>query len=123
MQVFACLDSKPKVINRMSNTGKFIYMAHRVLASAITCACMAAHAQTIVPRLNEEGSRGDIARKMKEKSAAQFDRADTNKDGKLSKEEVATVSNYYATNFEKHDTNKDSFLSWEEFVGHNRWPK
>ena len=95
----------------------------RMAAAAVALGCLVAQAQTVVPRLNEEGNRGDIARKMKEKSTAQFDLADTNRDGKLSKEEVATVSNYYASNFEKHDTNKDGFLSWEEFVGHNRWPK
>lgn len=96
---------------------------HLIRAALIALLCLEAGAQTIVPRLNEEGHRGEIARKMKEKSAAQFDRADANKDGRLSKEEVATVSNYYAANFEKHDTNKDNFLSWEEFVGHDRWPK
>jgi hypothetical protein len=99
------------------------YALHLLPAAMIACICQGTYAQTIVPRLNEEGHRGEIARKMKDKSAAQFDRADANKDGRLSKEEVATVSNYYATNFEKHDTNKDGFLSWEEFVGHNRWPK
>lgn len=82
-----------------------------------------AGAQTIVPRLDEPGTKGDIARKMKEKSAAQFDTADTNKDSRLSKEEVSKISDFYANNFEKHDKDKDGFLSWEEFVGHNRWPK
>ncbi len=82
-----------------------------------------AAAQTIVPKLDEEGRRGEMARKIKEKSAAQFDQADANKDGKLTKEEVATVSAFKAENFEKHDLDKDGFLSWEEFVGHKRWPK
>jgi Ca2+-binding EF-hand superfamily protein len=80
-------------------------------------------AQTIVPKLDEDGRRSEVARMIKEKSVAEFDKADVNKDGKLSKEEVATVSNYFANNFEKYDLNKDGFLSWEEFVGHNRWPK
>ncbi len=79
--------------------------------------------QTIVPKLDEEGRRGEMARKIKEKSAAQFDQADADKDGKLTKEEVATVSAFKAENFEKHDLDKDGFLSWEEFVGHKRWPK
>lgn len=82
-----------------------------------------ANAQTSVPRLDETGHRGEIARQMKTKAAAQFDAADANKDGKLSKAEAATISDYHANNFEKYDTNKDGFLSWEEFVGHNRWPK
>ena len=89
----------------------------------VAAALSVANAQTIVPRLDETGSRGDIARKMKAKSAALFDAADANKDGKLSKVETGTISEYYANNFEKYDTNKDGFLSWEEFVGHNRWPK
>lgn len=80
-------------------------------------------AQTIVPKLDEQGRKGDVARKAKEKAAAQFDAADENKDGKLSKEEVAKHFRYMSENFDKHDTNKDGFLSWEEFVGHNRWPK
>ena len=82
-----------------------------------------ANAQTIVPRLDEPGRRGEVARKMKDKAVADFDAADVNKDGKLSKEEVATVSPYLARNFEKHDKNQDGLLSWEEFVGHSRWPK
>lgn len=82
-----------------------------------------ANAQTIVPKLTEDGRRGEIARMMKEKSAAQFDAADANKDGQLTQPEVATVSAYFAENFDKRDTDKDGFLNWEEFVGHNRWPK
>lgn len=95
------------------------YLAILAMAAALSVA----NAQTIVPRLDETGSRGDVARKMKAKSAALFDAADANKDGKLSKPEAATISDYYANSFEKRDTNKDGFLSWEEFVGHNRWPK
>ena len=97
----------------------------RISAAILTTALAAgaADAQTIVPRLDEPGTKGDIARKMKEKSAAQFDAADTNKDGRLSREEVAKISDFYANNFDKHDKDKDGFLSWEEFVGHNRWPK
>lgn len=95
------------------------YLAILAMAAALSVA----NAQTMVPRLDETGSRGDVARKMKAKSAALFDAADADKDGKLSKLEAATISEYYANSFEKHDTNKDGFLSWEEFVGHKRWPK
>ncbi|MBK9020635.1 MAG: hypothetical protein IPL72_11770 [Sulfuritalea sp.] len=97
----------------------------RTLAVLLTTALAigSANAQTIVPRLDDPGTKGDIARKMKEKSATQFDTADANKDARLSKEEVSKISDFYANNFEKHDKDKDGFLSWEEFVGHSRWPK
>lgn len=94
-----------------------------VICVSLLAILAGADAQTIVPRLDEPGRRGEVARKLKDKAASDFDAADTNKDGKLSKEEVAKVSDYLARNFEKHDTNKDGFLSWEEFVGHSRWPK
>ncbi len=94
-----------------------------LLTMSLAIGSASASAQTIVPRLDEPGTKGDIARKMKEKSAGQFDTADTNKDARLSKEEVSKISDFYANNFEKHDKDKDGFLSWEEFVGHNRWPK
>lgn len=98
-------------------------MRHLALLITAAAALSVAHAQTIVPRLDETGPRGEIARKAKARSAAEFDAADVNKDGKLSRDEVAKVSSYFADNFEKHDTDKDGFLSWEEFVGHSRWPK
>jgi EF hand len=98
-------------------------MRHLALLIAAAAALGAAHAQTTVPRLDDAGKRGEIARQMKAKSTAEFDTADANKDAKLSKDEVAQVSDYLAGNFEKHDKDKDGFLSWEEFVGHNRWPK
>jgi Ca2+-binding EF-hand superfamily protein len=98
-------------------------MRHFALLIVAAAALSAASAQTIVPRLDEAGHRGELARQMKAKSAALFDAADVNKDGKLSKEEVAKVSDYLASNFEKRDADKDGFLNWEEFVGHNRWPK
>ena len=78
---------------------------------------------TMVPTLDQSGRKGDIARLAKEKAMAKFDGADENKDGKLSKEEVAKSFPYMAQNFDKLDADKDGFLSWEEYVGHNRWPK
>jgi EF hand len=98
-------------------------MRHLALLLAAAAALSAASAQTIVPPLDEAGHRGELARQMKARSAAQFDATDVNKDGKLSKEEVSKASDYFASNFEKRDTDKDGFLSWEEFVGHKRWPK
>lgn len=94
-----------------------------IAVAALTLAASAALAQSIVPALDQQGRKADVARMMKEKSAARFDAADQDKDGKLSKEEVARHSRYMAENFDKLDADKDGLLSWEEFVGHNRWPK
>lgn len=82
-----------------------------------------AAAQSVVPKLDAGGTAGEIARKMKQKSADRFDAADFDKDGRLSKPEATAISDYWAANFDKRDLNRDGFLSWEEFVGHNRWPK
>lgn len=82
-----------------------------------------AGAQTMIPNLDDPGHKGDLARAEKKKAVARFDAMDANKDGKLSREEVAQRSNYLSSNFDKLDKDKDGFLSWEEFLGHNRWPK
>lgn len=82
-----------------------------------------AHAQSIVPKLDQEGRKGDMARLAKEQAVSKFNAADTDKDGKLSKEEAGRNSPYLAENFDKRDSDKDGFISWEEYVGHDRWPK
>lgn len=94
-----------------------------VLATALCGAIGFAQAQTIVPRLDDSGRKGEVARTLKEKTQAQFESVDENKDDKLSREEVTKHFRYMAENFDKRDTDKDGFLNWEEFVGHNRWPK
>lgn len=90
---------------------------------ALCCAPGALQAQTIVPKLDEPGHKGDIARAQKQRAADRFDGFDKNKDVKLSREEVASSSSYLTENFDKLDADKDGFLSWEEFIGHKRWPK
>lgn len=98
----------------------------RLLTALLALAFVAGSASaqtTIVPKLDQEGRKGDMARLAKEKAAERFDTADTNKDGKLSKEEVEKVAPFIAEHFDEKDKNKDGFLSWEEYVGHNRWPK
>ncbi len=82
-----------------------------------------AETTTMVPTLDQEGRRGDVARLAKAKAMAKFDSADSNKDGKLSRDEVTQAFPYMAQNFDKLDLDKDGFLSWEEYVGHNRWPR
>ncbi len=80
-------------------------------------------AQTMVPKLDEPGHRGDLARKAYQRSVAQFDGADADKDSRLSKAEVSKTSQYLNDNFAKLDANRDGYLSWEEFLGHDRWPR
>jgi EF hand len=54
---------------------------------------------------------------------AAFTRADTNADGKLSRDEAARMP-AIAAMFDELDTNKDGFLSLEEFaVGAARMPR
>jgi hypothetical protein len=75
-----------------------------------------------VPKLDEEGRRGDIARINAEKARNRYAALDADKDDRLSKAEVAGAP-YLSENFDKHDKDKDGFLGWEEYVGHNRWPR
>lgn len=83
----------------------------------------AAYAQTMVPKLDQEGRRGDVARLAKQRAQERFAAADKNGDGKLSRDEVAQESPYLADKFDERDLNHDGVLSWEEFVGHNRWER
>lgn len=84
---------------------------------------VAAEEKTMVPNLDQEGRRGDIARLAKEKAIAKFDAADADKSGKLSRDEVGKAFPYMEKNFDKLDLDRDGALNWEEYVGHNRWPK
>jgi hypothetical protein len=80
-------------------------------------------AQTMVPKLDQEGRRGDVARQAKQQAMEKFDAADTNKDGKLSREELEKSAPYLAEKFNERDKDGDGFLSWEEYIGHDRWPR
>lgn len=82
-----------------------------------------AHAQTIVPKLDQEGRRGDIARMVHERAVKQFDEADADKNGLLTREEVSVVAPYKGEAFEQYDKNGDGLLDWPEFIGHDRWKK
>lgn len=99
-------------------------MRYLVLILLALCVAPGAlQAQTMIPKLDAPGRKGDLARAEKQRAAERFDAFDANKDGKLSREEVANRSSYLTENFDKLDADKDGFLSWEEFLGHNRWPK
>lgn len=79
-------------------------------------------AKSLVPSLDEEGRRGEIARINAEKARQRFAAADTDKDDRLSIAEVSEIP-YLKDNFDKYDKDSDGFLSWAEYVGHNRWPR
>jgi len=76
---------------------------------------------SVVPKLDVEGRRGDVARLAKQRALEKFNAADTNGDGKLSRDEVEKAFPYLAEKFDEHDKNGDGFLSWDEYIGHNRW--
>jgi hypothetical protein len=80
-------------------------------------------AQTMVPKLDQEGRRGDVARQAKQRAMEKFDLADEDKDGKLSRQEAEKHLPYLFDTFDDHDKDRDGFLSWEEYLGHNRWPR
>lgn len=80
-------------------------------------------AQTMIPKLDQEGRRGDVARQAKQRAMEKFDAADQDKDGKLSPAELEKSAPYLAEKFDERDKNRDGFLSWEEYVGHERWPR
>jgi len=80
-------------------------------------------AQTMVPKLDQDGRKGDVARMAKQKAQERFTALDKDQDGRLSLPEVEQDSQYLAENFAERDLNHDGFLSWEEYVGHNRWAK
>jgi len=95
-----------------------------LLAALIGCATLtSATAQTMVPKLDQEGRKGDVARLARQKAQERFNAADMDKDGRLSQQEASKDSPYLAEKFAERDTNRDGYLSWEEYVGHNRWEK
>ena len=86
-------------------------------------AAQAQRTKTIVPELDTEGHKGDMARAAQKKANERFDRADADKDGLLSKDEVAATLPYVAENFAKYDKNSDGKLTWEEYLGHDKWKR
>lgn len=80
----------------------------------------AVHAQTVVPTLDQDGRKGEMARLAYQQAVSKFDAADANKDGRLVREEV---SPYMAENFARYDKDGDGSISWDEYVGHKRWKK
>jgi len=92
------------------------------LSALLVATASGAAAQTLIPSLERKDHVGDLGRAAREKAIQRFDAADADKDGRLSKTEVAHLP-YLAENFDRLDTNHDGYLSWEEFIGHDRWKK
>lgn len=79
--------------------------------------------KSVVPDLEAEGHRGDMARAAQKKANERFDKADDDKDGFISKDEAAAHLPFVAEKFESYDKSKDGKLSWEEFIGHDKWKR
>jgi Ca2+-binding EF-hand superfamily protein len=89
---------------------------------------LTAHAQTVppnstMPQPGDASRKGDMARLAQQKSEERFDAADEDKDGQLSRAEVARHLPFFDANFERFDKNQDGMLSWDEFVGHGQWKR
>jgi hypothetical protein len=97
----------------------------RRLAALLSAGLLASPsmAQTMVPKLDQAGRKGDVARLAKQKAQERFAGLDQDNDERLSRLEVEQDSAYLTDKFPQRDLNGDGFLSWEEFVGHNRWEK
>lgn len=98
------------------------------LALALTVLALpSAHAQrgvkSVVPELDAEGHKGDMARAAQKKANERFDKGDADKDGFISKAEAVAAMPYIAENFAKYDKNEDGKLTWEEFIGHDKWAR
>jgi hypothetical protein len=79
--------------------------------------------KSIIPDVEAEGVRGEMARKALAQASARFLATDENGDGAISREEAARHSPYINENFSRYDKSGDGTLSWEEFIGHDRWPR
>lgn len=79
--------------------------------------------KSIIPNINEEGQRGDIARKMLAKSTSQFLEADMNHDYQISAEEARQHLPFVSKEFSRYDKNEDNTVSWQELLGHDKWPR
>lgn len=76
-----------------------------------------------VPGLDEKSHKGDVARQAQKKVNDDFNTADEDNSGDLSRPEVAKHFPFREQNFERYDKDKDGKLNWEEFVGHDRWKR
>lgn len=78
--------------------------------------------KSIVPDLDDASRKGEVARLEQQKKKNSFTVADEDKNGVLSRDEVAKHFPYFDQNFERYDLNKDGVLSWTEFGGRGSSP-
>ena len=76
-----------------------------------------------IPALDEISRKGDMARLAEKNAETKFDAADDDKDGVLSRAELAKHMPFFDQKFERFDKNKDGVLGWEEYVGHDKWKR
>ena len=79
--------------------------------------------KSIIPDINAEGRRGEIARMMLRKSTRQFLETDFDKDNRISPVEAEEYLPFISHEFERYDRNGDQAIDWQEFVGHDQWPE
>ena len=84
---------------------------NRHLAPWALAAAACAFTATALPAFSQTAAATPVSAEI----AAAFKRADTNGDGKLSKEEAANMP-AIAARFDELDKDKDGFLSLEEFA-------
>ena len=67
--------------------------------------------------------KAEMARLAQRNSEERFDAADEDKNGVLSRTEVASHFPFFDQNFDRYDKDKSGTLSWDEFVGHSQWKR
>jgi hypothetical protein len=89
--------------------------ARQIVAVTVASCALASHAQA--PSAPRPAPRASVQAPDPEPVSAEaaFRRADTNKDGRLSREEAAALPAILAR-FDELDGNKDGYLSLEEFM-------
>lgn len=94
-----------------------------VIGQLIGSIALAQNQVSRIPSLDDTSRKGDMARMAEKHAETKFDAADEDKDGVLSRAELAKHMPYFDQKFERHDKNKDGVLSWEEYVGHDKWKR
>ena len=94
-----------------------------LIALVIAFPVAAQRQKSVVPELDAEGHKGDMARAVQKKANQRFDKADENKDGVIVRDEALKHLPHVGANFEKYDQDGDGKLSWVEYIGHDKWKR